>query len=117
MIRIRGSLGPWPVDLSIELGAEDWQQLAAHLPAAAAPAATPAAPAAAPTASRDDALWGAALRLVEQAGEVNGPALMEQLEGLAGGAAAAKRLLVRLRHCAQVRVRTEPDAPMYCWVG
>lgn len=114
MIRIRGTLGQWPVDLSIELGEDDWQHIAAHLPPV--PAAAAVVPAAQP-AGCDDALWASALRLVEQPGEVPGPALMEQLEGLAGGTAPAKRLLVRLRHCAQVKVRSEADAPVYCWVG
>ena len=30
---------------------------------------------------------------------------------------AGKRLLVRLRHCAQVRMETGVDAPIYHWVG
>ena len=38
--------------------------------------------------------------------------------GLAGGPeAAGKRLLVRLRHCGQVRMETGADAPIYHWVG
>ena len=36
---------------------------------------------------------------------------------LAGGEVAGKRLLVRLRHCEQVRMETGTDAPVYCWVG
>ncbi|MDG3596568.1 hypothetical protein L5B95_15335, partial [Pseudomonas aeruginosa] len=28
MVRIRGSIGDWPVDLTLELDAEDWRQLA-----------------------------------------------------------------------------------------
>ena len=43
--------------------------------------------------------------------------LLGQLAGLAGGEAAGKRLLVRLRHCAQVRMETGADAPIYHWVG
>ncbi|HFK2089896.1 TPA: hypothetical protein ACQRG2_003806, partial [Pseudomonas aeruginosa] len=27
MVRIRGSIGDWPVDLTLELDAEDWRQL------------------------------------------------------------------------------------------
>ncbi|UFH48963.1 hypothetical protein [Pseudomonas sp. KNUC1026] len=118
MIRIKGTVGPWPVDLAIELDDADWQRLGSQLavqPVTAPAPVTPGAPGA--KASPDDAKWLAALRLVEQAGQVPGPELMEQLEGLAGSAGAAKRLLVRLRHCAQVRVQTDADAPLYCWVG
>ncbi|MBW6096303.1 hypothetical protein KZ849_27275 [Pseudomonas aeruginosa] len=32
MVRIRGSIGDWPVDLTLELDAEDWRQLAQHVP-------------------------------------------------------------------------------------
>lgn len=115
MIRIKGSVGPWPVDLAIELDDADWQRWESRLTVQPDVAPAPAKPAA--KASPDDARWLAALRLVEQAGQVPGPELMEQLEGLAGSAGAAKRLLVRLRHCAQVRVQTDADAPLYCWVG
>ena len=31
--------------------------------------------------------------------------------------AAGKRLLVRLRHCEQIRMETGADAPIYHWVG
>ncbi|MBD1553064.1 hypothetical protein [Pseudomonas typographi] len=113
MIRIRGTIGQWPVDLSVELESVDWQRLAAQV----TPAVAEAPAASTPRAGQDDALWANALRLVEQAGRINGPALMEQLESLAGNATAAKRLLVRLRHCPQVRVLTQADAPLYCWQG
>lgn len=115
MIRIKGTVGPWPVDLAIELDDADWQRLGGQIAVQSDVAPAPSKPAA--KANADDAHWLAALRLVEQAGQVPGPALMEQLEGLAGSASAAKRLLVRLRHCAQVRVQTDADAPLYCWVG
>ena len=44
MLRIRGSIGDWPVDLTLELDEGDWAQLGAQLQAAktevsAAPAA------------------------------------------------------------------------------
>lgn len=32
MLRIKGHVGDWPVDLTVEMDAEDWLQLAAHLP-------------------------------------------------------------------------------------
>jgi hypothetical protein len=43
--------------------------------------------------------------------------LLEQLEGLTGSAAAGKRLLVRLRHCADVKVVSGADTPIYSWVN
>ncbi|MGC1330667.1 hypothetical protein [Pseudomonas sp.] len=114
MVRIRGTIGAWPVDLTIEMDAADWQHLGAQLnvqadaPATVAPAAKPA--------SQDDALWQTTLKLVQQAGQVSGPELLGQLEGLTGSTAAGKRLLVRLRHCREVRVESGADAPLYCWV-
>ncbi|SFA81193.1 hypothetical protein [Azotobacter beijerinckii] len=104
MLRIRGHIGEWPVDLSLELDDEDWARLGARL-AAGNPGA-PAAPAAEPV----DRLWQTAQQLLRSAGQMDGPALLNQLQALAG-----KRLLVRLRHCAQVRVENGPDAPIYHW--
>ncbi len=54
MLRIRGTVGDWPVDLSIEMDEGDWAQLGAQLQVAksegvAAPAAKPVNP--------DDAQW------------------------------------------------------------
>ena len=112
MVRIRGRIGDWPVDLTLELDAGDWAQLAQYM--ALAPASVPA-PAAAPPADAGDALWQTALQLVRDAGQVEGPRLLAQLAALAGGEAAGKRLLVRLRHCAQIRMETGADAPIYHW--
>lgn len=112
MVRIRGRIGDWPVDLSVELDAGDWAQLAEGL-AVTRSAAPPVAPAA---DERPDALWQTALQLVRDAGQVEGPRLLAQLAALAGGEAAGKRLLVRLRHCAQIRMETGADAPIYHWV-
>lgn len=112
MVRIRGQIGAWPVDLTVELDAQDWAQLAQHVSLEAAPAPTVAA---APVTN--DALWQTTLELLRQAGQIDGPQLLGQLAGLAGGEAAGKRLLVRLRHCAQVRMETGADAPIYHWVG
>ncbi|WP_213875495.1 hypothetical protein [Pseudomonas sp. dw_358] len=113
MIRIRGNVGAIAVDLTVEMDAEDWARLGAQLPVVAgeAQAAAPAAP-----RGQNDALWETALRLVQQAGQVSGPELLGQLEGLAGSTAAGKRLLVRLRHCSQVSVQAGDQAPVYCWV-
>lgn len=117
MVRIRGKIGDWPVDLTLELDAQDWTQLAAHVPTLmASPELTNAAPAP-EQASKTDALWQTTLALLSKAGQIEGPQLMAQLTGLAGGEVAAKQLLVRLRHCAQVRVESTADAPVYHWVG
>lgn len=113
MVRIRGQIGAWPVDLTVELDAQDWARLAQHV-SLETPAVPPTA-AAAPVAN--DALWQTTLELLRQAGQIDGPQLLGQLAGLAGGEAAGKRLLVRLRHCAQVRMETGVDAPIYHWVG
>ncbi len=113
MVRIRGRIGDWPVDLTLELDPEDWAQLAAPLVASRDPAAAVEAPTAAP----DAALWQTTLELLRNAGRIEGPQLLAQLAALAGGEAAGKRLLVRLRHCPQVQVETGEDAPVYCWAG
>lgn len=111
MVRIRGQIGAWPVDLTVELDAQDWAKLAQHVVVDAPPVAAAVAPAA------SDALWQTTLELLCRAGQIEGPQLLGQLAALAGGEAAGKRLLVRLRHCAQVRMETGADAPIYHWVG
>lgn len=111
MLRIKGRVGDWPVDLTVEMDAEDWAQLAAHLPseASAAPRAR--------AANAADGLWPAALELLQRAGSMEGPQLLGELADLAGDEAAGKRLLVRLRHCPQVRVESGDEAPLYHWIG
>ncbi|TBW07302.1 hypothetical protein E0E52_11015 [Azotobacter chroococcum] len=109
MLRIRGHIGEWPVDLSLELDDEDWARLGARLSAG-----NPGAPAA-PAAEPADRLWQTAQQVLRSAGQMEGPALLNQLQALAGSAEAGKRLLVRLRHCAQVRIENAPDAPIYHW--
>lgn len=117
MLRIKGRVGDWPVDLTIEMDAEDWKQLATHLPIepVASVASNPAAPAVARPAQ--DGLWDTALALLQQAGEVEGPRLLAELSALAGSEGAGKRLLVRLRHCSQVKLENGAQAPIYRWVG
>lgn len=110
MIRIRGHIGELPVDLSVELEDEDWAQLAQQLPKPAQSQETTR------TTAVDDR-WLAALQLVREAGQLEGPQLLAQLEALSGSAMAGKRLLVRLRHCDQVRVHHGEDAPVFSWVG
>jgi hypothetical protein len=115
MVRIKGTIGAWPVDLSIELDAEDWAQLAAQLPVTAAEPAKPAAPLAAH--SPDDKQWLLVQELLRSAGKIEGPTLLGELQALTGNASAAKRLLVRLRHSTLVEVEAGADAPVYRWVG
>lgn len=113
MLRIRGTVGDWPVDLTLELDEGDWAQLGAQLKATKPE--TAAAVASKPV-SQDDALWQIALDLLRKAGQISGPELLEQLEGLTGSTASGKRLLVRMRHSAQVKVESGQDAPLYSWV-
>jgi len=115
MVRIRGRIGDWPVDLTVELDPQDWAQLAAAVPNLAAQ--SPAAVTPAPAQADQDGQWQTVLELLRRAGRIEGPQLLAQLAALAGGDVAGKRLLVRLRHCEQVRMETGADAPVYCWVG
>lgn len=112
MIRIRGKVGDWPVDLSIEMDAQDWSQLAKQLPLEANAQADSA-----PSAEAPDALWLDAQRVLREAGRMDGPQLLAELQALSGSAAAGKRLLVRLRHSAQVKVQSDADAPIYSWIA
>lgn len=113
MIRIRGHVGDLPVDLSIEMDDHDWAQLVRQLPAVQAAQSSAQA---ADQASADPH-WQGAQQLLRQAGRMEGPQLLAELEALAGSAQAGKRLLVRLRHSAQVKVDSGADAPIYRWVG
>ncbi|MNQ30503.1 hypothetical protein D3C85_438480 [compost metagenome] len=113
MVRIRGRVGDWPVDLTVELDAQDWAQLAQQM----MPAAVSSEPAPVAAAVATDALWQTTLGLLQKAGQIEGPQLLAQLAALAGSEAAGKRLLMRLRHCAQVRMETGVDAPIYHWAG
>ncbi|WP_459207565.1 hypothetical protein ACSMEV_05610 [Pseudomonas sp. MLB6B] len=115
-MRIRGQIGDWPVDLTIELEPEEWAQLGGRgdvAPSDVSPAPAPAKPLA--PVVRDDEPLRAACDLLRAAGRLEGPELLDRLESLTGSFAAAKRLLVRLRHSAQVRVVSEGDAPVYVW--
>ena len=118
MLRIRGTVGDWPVDLSIEMDEGDWAQLGAQLQVAKSEGvALPATKPVANPVSQDDAQWQIAKELLRKAGQLSGPDLLEQLEGLTGSASAGKRLLVRLRHCAEVKVLSGADTPLYSWAG
>ncbi|NUU34448.1 hypothetical protein [Pseudomonas sp. C2B4] len=112
MLRIRGSIGDWPVDLTLEMDDADWARLGAQLQVEKAPvSAAPVKP-----LNQDDALWQIARDLLRNAGQLTGPDLLEQLEGLTGSAASGKRLLVRLRHSADVKVENGGDTPIYRWL-
>jgi hypothetical protein len=112
MLRIRGTIGDLPVDLTLELDDGDWARLGAQLQAGKPPSA-PAAPV---PVNQDETSWQTAQDLLRKAGQLSGPELLDQLEGLAGSASAGKRLLVRLRHSAKVKVVSEGDAPQYHWI-
>ena len=112
MVRIRGTIGDWPVDLTVELDDSDWAKLGAQLPVWDAPATAPSAK----PASQDDAVWETTKDLLRKAGQMTGPELLGQLEALTGSTGAGKRLLVRLRHCAEVKVISGADSPIYSWV-
>ena len=116
MLRIRGTVGDLPVDLTVEMDDSDWAKLGVRLDAQPPQGPVePSAPAK-PLASRNDALWDVALDLLRKAGTMSGPELLGQLEGLAGSTAAGKRLMVRLRHSDHVNVESHGDAPVYHWV-
>jgi hypothetical protein len=116
MLRIRGTVGDLPVDLTVEMDDADWArlgiQLGAQVQETSAPADTPVKPA----ASRNDAVWDIAQALLRKAGHLTGPDLLGQLEGLSGSTAAGKRLMVRMRHSANVKVESQGDTPVYHWV-
>lgn len=113
MVRIRGRIGDWPVDLTVELDAADWAQLAGR--PTEVPPPPPAGKAGAAGGSGEARLWQLAQELLRQAGELDGPTLLARLEALAGSPAGGKRLLVRLRHSPQVQVASAADAALYRW--
>lgn len=117
MLRIRGRIGDWPVDLSLEMDETDWQRFAAALrtvPGDRPPQAS-AGSDAAPAPSVAERLWLAAQDLLRQAGRCEGPRLLDELAALAGSAAAAKGLLVRLRHSPQVRIEAHDGTQVFIW--
>lgn len=113
-MRIRGTIGDWPVDLSIELEPAEWAQLGRQL---GVPAVEPVVSTTSAAPRQDDGQWAAAREVLRAAGQMTGPELLERLEGLAGSTAAGKRLLVRLRHSSEVKVESGADAPVYHWLG
>ena len=112
MVRIRGMIGDWPVDLTVELDESDWAKLGTQVQVSEA--TTNVAPA--KPVSQDDAVWETTKDLLRKAGQLSGPQLLGQLEALTGSTGAGKRLLVRLRHCAEVKVVSGADSPIYSWI-
>ena len=55
MVRIRGTIGDWPVDLTVELDESDWIKLGAQLQVSEVPISQPPAK----PANQDDAVWEA----------------------------------------------------------
>jgi hypothetical protein len=116
-MRIRGQIGDWPVDLSLELDPAEWLLLGKSLNLPPSADEVPAPQQSSLTVKPGDGQWSEACELLQQAGRLSGPELLEQLEALTGSITAGKRLLVRLRHCGQVRIESGADAPIYCWLG
>lgn len=118
MVRIRGTIGSQPVDLTVELDEADWQRLVAALQptAASLPAAAVAAAPSGPK-SGGDMLWDQVVKLLSQAGRLSGPDILVALEKLTGNLGVAKQLLVRLRHSPQVRMERVGEAQFYIWQG
>lgn len=117
MIRIRGRVGNCPIELDIELDAQDWMALGAAVHAS--PSEPEAAESSPQTSGRSsaEAFWAQAKQLVQSSGSIAGPALLVQLEALCGNVQQAKQLMVRLRHSAEVVVERHPDALLYRWQG
>ncbi|MEE9103332.1 hypothetical protein VXJ36_24250 [Pseudomonas nitroreducens] len=111
MLKIKGTIGDWPVDLTVEMEDADWARLAQNLPTAAVAPAAPATVSSGPA----DQLWLAAQDLLRRSGSSEGPQLMNELEALAGSAGAAKGLLVRLRHSPKVKIEVREGVQVFNW--
>lgn len=114
-MRIRGHIGDWPVDLTIELEPDEWAQLGRQPEPSTVDGTAQAS--VRPVIPQHDGHWTAACDLLHQAGALKGPVLLARLEELVGSAAGAKRFLVRLRHSPQVKVESAEDAPVFHWIG
>jgi len=118
MVRIRGTIGSQPVDLTVELEEADWQRLAAALRPTEAPLPAVAVSAASSgPKSGGDMLWDQVVKLLSSAGRLSGPDILVALEKLTGNLGVAKQLLVRLRHSPQVRMERVGEAQFYIWQG
>jgi hypothetical protein len=116
MLRIRGTVGDLPVDLTVEMDEADWARLGIQPGNQVQETSAPTDTSVKPSASRNDAVWDIAQELLRKAGHLTGPDLLGQLEGLSGSTAAGKRLMVRMRHSANVKVESQGDTPVYHWI-
>lgn len=116
MLRIRGTVGELAVDLTVEMDEGDWAKLGAQLGTQLQESKPQSGAIARPLADRNDAVWDIAQDLLRKAGHMSGPDLLGQLEGLCASTAAGKRLMVRMRHSANVKVESHGDAPEYHWI-
>jgi hypothetical protein len=113
-MRIHGRIGDWPVDLTVELNAQEW----AHLAEGLAPIQrAPAKEGSTPTQTRNDPLWASVLALMEREQRIDGPRLLNELESLTGNVGAAKQLIVRLRHNANIRIEKAEESQVFVWTG
>ncbi|TWH77272.1 hypothetical protein LX59_00178 [Azomonas agilis] len=117
MIRIRGTVGGYPVALDIELDAQDWTQLGGLVSLQTSSEPEKVSRPVGPEKTRADPFWQLAQQILQQAGTLAGPALLVQLETLTGNTQAAKQLMVRLRHSNEVVVERSSDALLYRWQG
>ena len=81
MVRIRGMIGDWPVDLTVELDDSDWAKLGTQLQVSEMPtSAAPAKP-----VSQDDAVWETTKDLLRELAQKEGLSL-EQTIAVGDGA-------------------------------
>ena len=93
MLRIRGSIGDWPVDLTLELDDADWARLGAQLQVSTPEAEASAAPAR--PVNQDDTQWQIAKDLLrkaranERAGFAGAAGRVDRQRGVGQAAAGA----------------------------
>lgn len=114
-MKIRGTIGEWPVDLTLELDDDELARIGVLASSPSSHSEPSATQRPAPIPAAQDPRWEAAQDLLRKAGQLDGPALAEALQALTGSSAAAKKLLVRLRHSADVRLESGPDVQVYHW--
>lgn len=125
MLRIRGTVGSFPVDLEVSLDQEDWDKLIVGVLGSKQTPQVNVSEVSSEVSSdklstvsglnKIDSFLEPALALVRQAGAISGPSLLVKLEGLSGNMQAAKQLLMRLRHSNQVVVERGAEALIYRW--
>ena len=122
MIRIRGKIGNYPIELEIELSSQEWLQLmAGGIKCSAEESLADGEDSSSEqdrrVAVQTSSIWEAARALIQQAGVISGPQLLVELEALSGSVQTAKQLLMRLRHTPDVVLERPPDALMYRWAA